>query len=163
MTEIQLCAAIREQLAEALKDIQHPTDDSRGREQLWKAPEIFNGYLPPKRSDETPDFPCVIVRPSEGRTETGQGNIPQDLVSVKFLIGSYGKDESDYEYCLVILRRIINHFRAFPTLKNLFRMQPEVKWKMPDEQAQSVWFVEAMTTWEIPTPLENHKEDGYVI
>ena len=161
MTEIQLCKAIREKLAVILKDIYHPTDDSRGRDQEFKAPEIVNGYLPPKRSDNIPDFPCVIVRPSEGDTEMDDGSRPQDITKVKLLIGSYSRDDDGYEYALVIFRRITTALRKELLLDEKFRMRPKIKWQMPDEQARVVWYIEATTEWEVPTVQEVLEDDGY--
>lgn len=162
MNDIQLCNQIRKKLEVALKDIYHPTDSSRGREEEYKAPEIMNGYLPPKNSDEIPDFPCVIVRPSEGDTEMLEGSIPSDFCTVKMLIGSYGRENSDFEYCLVIKSRIVNYFRANPSLNGGFKMKPVIKWKMPDEQGTPIWYVQLITMWEMPTVQEILEGDGYV-
>lgn len=161
MTEIELCKQYRARLSEVLKDIYHPTDPSRGREQQFKAPEIINGFMPPKRSDNTPDFPMVIVRPSEGDTEVQDGAQLQDIVTIKLLIGSYGESDDDYEYCLVILRNIINDLRSRPTLNNMFKARPEIKWKLSDEQATTVFILEAMIRFEIPTPQQVLEDDGY--
>lgn len=161
MTEIQLCNEIRSTLKLILGDIYHPTDNSRGRETEYKAPEIVNGYLPPKNHDDIPDFPCVIVRPHSGDTEMLEGNIPGDFCKVKMLIGSYGRENSDFEYCLVIKSRIVNHFRAKPALKKSFRMKPVVTWQMPDEQSTPIWYIELVTMWEMPTIQENLEDDGY--
>lgn len=162
MTEIQLCKAIREALDAVLKDIYHPTDSSRGRELEYKPPEIINGYLPPKNADDIPDFPCVIVRPTGGDTDFKQGNNPTEICSVKMLIGSYGRENTDFEYCLVIKSRIINHFRANPNLNGVFKMTPAVKWDMPDEQGSPIWYVQLMTEWEMPTIQEILEDDDYV-
>lgn len=161
MNDIQLCKQIREKLEAVLKDIYHPTDSSRGRESVNKKPEIINGYLPPKNSDDIPDFPCVIVRPSEGDTEIIEGSNPIDLCTVKMLIGSYGRDNSDFEYCLVIKSRIVNYFRANPCLNKTFKIKPAIKWNMPDEQGSPIWYVQLVTIWEMPTVQENLEDDGY--
>lgn len=168
MTEVELCRAIRERLKVSLKDIYHPTDPGRDREQEFKAPEIINGFLPPKRDQlHEPEFPFVIVRPSEWETEVDSGNI-QDTLKVKLLVGSYGKDYEDHEYALVIMRRMLTDLRMKPMLKNAagedtWKMRPQIKGKLPDEQATTVFFIELVTEWELPTPQDHLEDDGYAI
>lgn len=162
MTEVGLCKALRERFTEVLKDIYHPTDPSRGRTQEFKAPDIENGWLPPKRSSDEHDFPYVIVRPSEGDTEIDQGFV-QDVMTAKLIIGSYGEEPDDHEYTLVILRRIINDLRKNPLVGGIFKCRPEIKWKLSDEQATTVFILEAMIKFEIPTPQDNLEDDGYAI
>lgn len=162
MTEVQLCKALRERFREVLKDIYHPTDPSRDRAQEFKAPDIENGWLPPKRSSEEHDFPYVIVRPSEGDTEVEQGHV-QDVMTVKLIIGSYGEEPDDHEYTLVILRRVMNDLRQKPLVGGVFKCRPEIKWKLSDEQATTVFILEAMIKFEMPTPQDVLEDDGYAI
>lgn len=168
MTENELLAAWRKRLKdEVLKDFYHPTDTSRGREQEFKAPYVVDGWLPPKRSGNEQDVPYVIVRPSEGDTEEEDGRI-QDLFTSKLLIGSYGEGQHDHQYAMNIFTRIREDLRRRPTLKNAagvnaWKCRPKIKWKMPDEQAITVFFIEALVVWEMPTPQEVLEDDGYVI
>tara|TARA_Y100001001_G_scaffold59284_1_gene56101 strand:- start:11998 stop:12495 length:498 start_codon:yes stop_codon:yes gene_type:complete len=161
MTEVELIDLLKSRLQVTLKDIYHPTDPSRGREQTFKAPQIVEGYLPPKRSGETEeDFPLVIVRPHKWRTEDS-GGIVTDMLDVKILVGSYGSDSGDFKYTLNIWRRILNDLRQKPWLNDVYRMRRTIEAEMPDEQARDIYYLEAITTWELPTPQEVEKDDGY--
>jgi len=60
-----------------------------------------------------------------------------------------------------VLDRIINYFRERPVLKDLYRMQPNVKWLIPDEQPDPIWFAMLDLRWEMPTAQENLEDDGY--
>jgi hypothetical protein len=161
VTEVELIESLRSRLEVTLKDIYHPTDPSRGREQTFKAPQIVEGYLPPKRSgDNEEDFPLVIVRPHKWRTEES-GGIITDLLDVKILVGSYGSEPEDFKYTLIIWRRILNDLRNKPCLNDIFRMRRIIEAEMPDEQARDIYYLSAITTWELPTPQEVEKDDGY--
>lgn len=161
MAEVELLEALKRRIEQAVKDIYHPTDHSRGREQSYKAPQVVEGYLPPKRAGETEeDFPLVIVRPSKWSTEEMQGSV-QDLLGIKILVGSYGSDPGDFKYALNIWRRILNDLREEPCLNSKYRMRNSVPAEMPDEQARDIYYLEAMTTWELPTPQEVEKDDGF--
>ena len=46
-------------------------------------------------------------------------------------------------------------------LNDKYRMRKSIKAVMPDEQARDVYYLVATTTWEIPTPQEYEKDDGY--
>lgn len=164
MTENLLLDALRERLSDALKDIYHPTDDSRGRDpEVYRAPIIVDGYLPPKRSKDREDFPFVIVRPSEWDSVEMEGGYVFDILTVKLLIGSYGAGSDDYKYAVNIFRRIINDLRSKPCLNDTWKMAKKIKAKMPDEQAEPIWFIEALISFELPTPQENEQDDGYAV
>ena len=161
MTEVELIEGLRKRLEVTLKDIYHPTDPSRGREQTFKAPQIVEGYLPPKRSGANEDdFPLVIVRPHKWRSEDA-GGIITDLLDIKILVGSYGEEPDDFKYTLIIWRRILNDLRKKPWLNDAYKMRRTIQAEMPDEQARDIYYLSAVTTWELPTPQEVELDDGY--
>lgn len=161
MVEVELIESLKARLAVTLNDLAHPTDPSRGREQVFKPPQIVEGYLPPKRAGgEEEDFPLVILRPHKWKTEETDG-ITTDLLDVKILVGSYGADPDDFKYTLVVWRRILNDLRQEPCLNDTYRMRKAIQAEMPDEQARDIYVLEALTTWELPTPQEVEKDDGF--
>lgn len=161
MNEVDLIEGLKARFEIALKDIYHPTDPSRSRGKSFKEPQIVEGYLPPKRSGEKEeDFPLVIVRPHKWRTEES-GGIVTDLLDVKILVGSYGIDPDDFKYTLVIWRRILNDLRKKPWLNDACKMRRTIQAEMPDEQARDIYYLWAVTTWELPTPQEVERDDGY--
>lgn len=159
MSTVLLCKAIREELEVIVKDLYQSNDTRRDREQVFKAPKIINGYVPPRGNDNE-TIPYIIVRPSELNTVTENG-MNYDVVAVSLIIATYGEQEGDYEQSVVVLDRVINYFRGNPVLKELYRMQPNVKWLIPDEQPDPIWFAILDLRWEMPTIQENLEDDGY--
>ena len=87
MVENELTRAIRELVAEAVKNFSLPTKPERGSaEGDLRAPQVVNGYLPPKRTGQKDDFPFVLVRADEGATD-------QDSTEVKvsIIVGTYSE------------------------------------------------------------------------
>lgn len=94
MHSLDITDALVEFLSEALSEMRLQTKD----ENVWKAPMIFDGYLPPKQNtrarrgeevDEQEDYPFVIVRYLGEEDELFNRNTMQ----FRFLIGTYSKDE----------------------------------------------------------------------
>lgn len=159
MSTVLLCQAIREELALIVKDLYQSNDPARDREQEFRTPKIINGYVPPRGNDNDV-IPYIIVRPSECNTVTESG-INYDVIGVSLIVATYGREDGDYEQSVVVLDRVINYFRKKPCLKNKYRMQPKVKWLIPDEQPDPIWFAILDLQWEVPTVQEVLEDDGY--
>jgi hypothetical protein len=156
MNEIYLTELLRKRIEEAVLNMQLPTDADGN---TLKAPQVVNGFLPPKRSrgskDEFPDFPYVIVRPMKGRT----GNDRMTTVDVKLLIGAYTEEFDGYEYCLHIMSVIRLSLMQNKTLRtdggnSAFRLELPFDWEAPDDQPWPEWIMAVMTRWTIATPQE---------
>lgn len=147
MVENELTKAIRDRATEILSLLVFPTDSPNDEQ---RAPTVINGFLPPKRSKDDPDFPFVIVRPGEGTT----GSDGMSRVTVKMLIGCFSEDFDGHEYGLIVLAQLRTGFMQHPTLESRFRMELPFNWKLYDDQPYPEWMIEITTQWTIPTPQE---------
>lgn len=149
MVEILLAKALREKLGEILANFRMPTDNTNFPD---RAPKIINGYLPPKRSTDDPDFPFVIVRPTVGRTP-GES---QSLVSIKIIIGCFSEEFDGHEYALNVMTRIRTGLLEMPyyTLDNRYRLEFPLAWELFDDQPYPQWQLEMTTEWTVATPQD---------
>ena len=156
MVENELMRAIRELVAEAVKNFALPTKPERGAaEGELRAPQVINGYLPPKRSGSKDDFPFVLVRADEGVTDAECTE-----VQVSIIVGTYSEDYDGHEYCLNIMSRIREALCTLPdsTLANRYILQLPVKWSGYAEQPYPYWQIDMQTSWLILTPQPISKE-----
>ncbi|WP_106106649.1 hypothetical protein, partial [Escherichia coli] len=94
-----------------------------------------------------PEFPHVIIRPTEG------GMQPEtDEVKVKFLLGGFCEDHTGYEWVMALLERMMFHFQEKPLLEEKFLFQGDIRWRMFDDQPYPYWITEATGTWLVLKP-----------
>ena len=118
MVENKLTRAIRELVAAAVKNFALPTKPERGfAEGELRAPQVVNGYLPPKRTGQKDDFPFVLVRADEGATD-------QDSTEVKvsIIVGTYSEEYDGHEYCLNVMARIRTALCSLPGMVGSVRI-----------------------------------------
>ena len=159
MVENKLTRAIRELVAAAVKNFALPTKPERGfAEGELRAPQVVNGYLPPKRTGQKDDFPFVLVRADEGATD-------QDSTEVKvsIIVGTYSEEYDGHEYCLNVMARIRTALCSLPgmVLANRYRLQHPIKWSTYAEQPYPYWQLDMQTTWYIRTPQPIDKEEDF--
>lgn len=147
MQEIDLCTSIRTRIESVTASLLLQTDHG---EDALKAPQVVNGYLPPKRSNDIPDFPYIIVRPSNGRTD----NQSSSVCEVKILIGCFSEEYDGYEYAIQVMDRIRLSFMQSPTLDKKFRFEFPFDFTLFDDQPYPEWMLECTTRWTIATPQE---------
>ena len=160
MVENELTRAIRELVAEAVKDFALPTKPERGDEEgELRQPQIVNGYLPPKRSGSKDDFPFVLVRAEEGASDAESTE-----VQVAIIIGAYSEEYDGHEYCLNVMSRIRTALCSLPgmTLANRYRLQHPIKWSTYSEQPYPQWQLDMQTTWLIRTPQQIDPEEDFL-
>ncbi|HFW0127090.1 TPA: hypothetical protein ACIAQ7_002749 [Salmonella enterica subsp. enterica serovar Waycross] len=130
--------------------VQGPPYDETDSDIKLFVPTIFKGYLPPKSQpspDKPPEFPHVIIRPTEG------GMQPEtDEVKVKFLLGGFCEDHTGYEWVMALLERMMFHFQEKPLLEEKFLFQGDIRWRMFDDQPYPYWITEATGTWLVLKP-----------
>lgn len=150
MVENELCRAIRDLVADAVKDFALPVKAvGQNAEGELRAPTVINGYLPPKRAKAPDDFPFVVVRADEGTTDN-EGT----EVQVSIIVGSYTQEYDGHEYCLNVMTRIRTALCSLPsmTLKKRYVLQLPVKWSGYAEQPWPYWQIDMTTTWLIHAP-----------
>jgi hypothetical protein len=141
----ELTKALQELCREAVKNFQLPT---KGKE--LKAPQIVNGFLPPKKKDDKDDFPFVIVRPEECVSERGS-----EEIKVIIIVGCYSEEYDGFEYGLNVVTRIKEKLMTLPaeTLNRKYQLTYPIKWNMIPEQPFPQWQLEIETNWVTNTPM----------
>lgn len=147
MIEQELAKSLREFIKNAVKDLRLPVE----KEKKPRAPKIIDGYLPPKRSDNSDDFPFVIVRPESAISEYGT-----TIVTVAIIIGCYTTEYDGHEYCLNVMSRIRNALTMMKngTLDERYILNFPIKWDLVPEQPYPQWQLDMETTWCFNTPQE---------
>ncbi|WJZ69992.1 hypothetical protein PVP_XSN000013 [Vibrio phage PVP-XSN] len=151
MTELDLCEAIKAEIENATASLllEYEDFDEQG-EFKRKSPQVVSGYLPPKRSNEVPDFPHVIVRPSNGVT----GDNGYTTCTVKLLIGCFSEEYDGYKNCFLVLDELKRAFMEKGTLARKYRFELPFSWEMFDDQPYPEWVIEVESRWSVYTPQE---------
>jgi len=151
MIENNLIKALREFIKEAVKDFRLPVENPEPIEDGdIRAPQIINGYLPPKRSEAKDDFPFVMVRPEKGSI----GEVRKMTISI--VVGCYTEEYDGYELCLSVMTRIANALNTMPNnilaSKYVLSSDSDIDWELPDNQPYPQWELYMTTHWEFNSP-----------
>lgn len=143
MIESNLSKALGLYLKDALKEMRFKP---KGKEE--RAPTIWQGYIPPKRSVNDDDSPYVIVRIEDTTSERGQTN-----VTVAIIIGCYTTEADGYLDCLSIYERIRRALIQLPfqTLNGRYQLAYPIKGNNVSEQPYPYWQFEMTTNWVLKT------------
>ena len=145
MVENELAKALRAFIAGVVSEYRLPVKNGEPR-----APEVVNGFLPPKRSSVEDDFPFVLVR-----LEKGETNLEETTCTAAIIIGCYTAEFDGHEYCLNVMERIKQALCSMPfgTLANKYQLRYPVKWELPDEQPYPQWQIGMTTEWAFNAPV----------
>ena len=145
MIETDLALSLGIFVEQVLKDLRLPTKTP----DHFKAPTIFDGYLPPKRAMADDDFPFVIVRAEDGVTERGK-----TVVTIALIIGCYTTETDGYAHCLEIMQRIRTALCELPaqTLAKKYQLAFPITWNNVPDQPYPQWQIEMTTKWVFNTP-----------
>ena len=140
-----LTKALRELCEQAVKDFRLPTKDGK----TLRAPQIVNGFLPPKRSTDLDDFPFVLVRPEQCTTDR-----ESEEVRVNIIVGCYSEEYDGFEYGVNVVERIKEKICTLPaeTLAKRYQMRYPIKWTMGPEQPWPQWQIDMETIWIFNSP-----------
>lgn len=140
-----LTKALRELCEQAVKDFRLPTKDGK----TLRAPQIVNGFLPPKRSTDIDDFPFVLVRPEQCTTDR-----ESEEVRVNIIVGCYSEEYDGFEYGVNVVERIKEKICTLPaeTLAQRYQMRYPIKWTMVPEQPWPQWQIDMETIWIFNSP-----------
>ena len=136
---------LRKLCEQAVKDFRLPTKDGK----TLRAPQIVNGFLPPKRSTDLDDFPFVLVRP-----EQCTGDRESEEVRVNIIVGCYSEEYDGFEYGVNVVERIKEKICTLPseTLAQRYQMRYPIKWTMVPEQPWPQWQIDMETIWIFNSP-----------
>lgn len=145
MIETDLALSLGIFVEQVLKDLRLPTKTP----DHFKAPTIFDGYLPPKRAMGDDDFPFVIVRAEDGMSERGK-----TIVTIALIIGCYTTETDGYAHCLEIMQRIRTALCELPaqTLAKKYQLAFPITWNNVPDQPYPQWQIEMTTKWVFNTP-----------
>lgn len=140
-----LTKALRELCEQAVKDFRLPTKDGK----TLRAPQIVNGFLPPKRSTDLDDFPFVLVRPEQCTTDR-----ESEEVRVNIIVGCYSEEYDGFEYGVNVVERIKEKICTLPaeTLAQRYQMRYPIKWTIVPEQPWPQWQIDMETIWIFNSP-----------
>ena len=144
MIENKLTEALRDFIKEAIKDFRLPVENGEMR-----APQVVNGYLPPKRSGDCDDFPFVIVRPEKGTSDREATEI-----TVSIIIGCFAEEYDGHEYCLNVMARIRSALASMENniLANKYVLNFPIDWDISPDQPYPQWQIDMTTHWQFNTP-----------
>lgn len=139
MTPIDLMKSLKRFLEQV---IQHYSLETNVK--TIKEPQVIEMFLPPKKYNEIPDYPFIIIRIIDGEdTETDA------TVKVKLLFGTYSEDRDGYADVLNMMERVRQELLKQRILDKKYRMELPYTWKVFEEQPYPEWIGEATTTWVV--------------
>ena len=149
MVENMLARDLRSYLADRLNGFSLPSQAGRGEPETRRTPQIVNGYLPPKRSTATDDFPFIVVRPESGRTSPESTS-----VDVSIIVGCYSETYDGHEDCINVMAKIRQALIDLPcgTLSQRYQFDGDLSWSLADEQPWPYWELTISTSWTLNAP-----------
>lgn len=147
MIESNLSIALGLYIEDALKEMRLPSK-SKDKDVTFRAPTVWQGYLPPKRSARDDDAPFVLVRVEDTTAERGQTN-----VTVAIIIGCHTTETDGYLQCLSIYQRIRRALIQLPcqTLDGRYQLGFPIKGNNVADQPYPYWQFEMTTNWILKT------------
>ena len=145
MTANGLCDHLLKLCAAATANFRLETPDGRA----FKAPAVFDGFVPRKRAENGDDYPFVLIRPTGGRAGDEESSI-----QVRIIIGCASQEDNGYRYVMGVAERIRIALAALPDrmLERRFMLTMPVEWQLSDEQPWPAWLLSMDTTWTTRTP-----------
>lgn len=158
MQENELCQAVEDFIGQLLKDFKLPAfekpdgDEDNWNEQKTALPKIVDGYLPPKRSQSTEDFPFVLVR-----LQSSEATHEMTTATVLVACCVYSKLSIGYRHAVNMATRIRDALLNLPNdvLAKRFLLDGPIRLKNYDDQAWPYWQVDLTTTWKFQAPPIN--------
>lgn len=145
-----LLKAIKDLLTDAFGHVMFRDPDTET--EVYAAPAIFIGALPPKRSaKEEKDFPFIVLRPSEGEDDE-----EDSTAVVKLICGVYTAQE--VEGGVNDVMNMVDRCRRFlleqQILDGRYVLNLPVKWSLGDEEERNhphpFYHGTILTTWSVP-------------
>lgn len=154
MTKDGLMQAIIRRIEDVTRHMQLPRQtpidgyglgsDEGGR---FRAPRVHYNDLPGK-TDDTEDFPYVIVRLYKASTA-----VTEATVDVKIIIGAYSTDNDGHRYPVLVGEVIERSFSEHSTLGGLYRLIGPIEWVNIETQAYPQFALVLNTRWHISAPV----------
>lgn len=172
LVETNLVHAIAVFLSEGFKNFKLPReadeDEIKEGNENWqdwplRDVKVVEGFLPPKRSSDEDDFPCVVVRADGGSSGFGA-----QQTKVSLIVCVYSKDDTachGWQEAMDLKTHIQTLLQSMPdaTLERKYQLRGEISWSMSSEQLLPFWQLDMETTWVMPgaVPFPNEVERFY--
>lgn len=156
MNDVHLCKALGGFLEEGLSDFLLPLEHKADEPAVFRAPKIFQGYLPPKNSKgkkeeggRDDDFPFVVVRPDAG--STGDDGCSADI---SIVIGVWDSEFEGHLTALTLKEKVEALLLNLPnrTLEERFILETPISWENSPAQAWPFWQIVMKTHWTFRAP-----------
>ena len=117
-----------------------------------RAVEVYEGYLPAKRTDNSDEYPFAIIRPVSGRIER-EGT----SCSIDIICGCFGREETGWQFAMNMMRRIADSLSElhWGILQSRFILDDGMEWEMSQDQAYPAWVAVLHTAWTFRTPEDS--------
>jgi hypothetical protein len=117
-----------------------------------RAPEVIDGWLPPKTGADAEQFPFLIVRPRSG-TDAAQGADQDARATVEIIIGTYSDIDDGWTDVQLLIDAIRLSLGGEPVLAGTaFEHIGPLTWDLPEAQTRPQWFGTVTTQWTLPRP-----------
>ena len=162
MNDVHLCRALGELLEQGLSDFLLPLEHKDEEPVKFRAPKIYQGYLPPKRSKSEAgnddDFPFVVVRPDNGSIEEEGCSAEISLV-----IGVWEDEFDGHLTALSLKEKIESLLLNIPnrTLAERFVLELPMSWENSPTQPWPFWQIVLKTKWTFHVPEVVYPYDIY--
>lgn len=114
-----------------------------------RAPEIVDGWLPPK-TPEGEQYPFLLVRPQSG-TDSEPGADQNAKATVEIVIGTYSDSDDGWLDVLEVIEAVRQDVAAAPSIAGTaFEQTGPLTWEIPAEQVRPQWLGKVVTNWTIP-------------
>lgn len=136
-------------LKEELKEFTLETKDGR------KTPKIIEYFFETKRRENESDFPCVIIRPYNGKMSS------QSDIKINLICGVYSQDVDGIKDLVALMERVMKAVMSNYDISPKFKFELPLEWEISDDQPYPQWLGQITTNWNIPMVLQNFKKDYY--
>ena len=110
-----------------------------------RPPMIVTGWLPPKRSEDEPQPPYLIIRPTKGRDDDDGARI-----EVQLCLETFSEDADGWQDLTNVVQRVRSALTETRTL-GPFHLELPLHWQLFDEQPLPQWGALLTTTWTQPS------------
>lgn len=117
-----------------------------------RAPDVIDGWLPPKPGAEATQFPFLAVRPRSG-VDSEQSADQNATARIDVIVGTYSDTDDGWIDVLLLIDAIRAELGAAPTIVGTaYEQTGPLTWEIPEEQPRPQWFGRVTTNWTLPRP-----------
>jgi hypothetical protein len=124
-----------------------------------RAPEVLDGWLPPKETSDVERFPWLLVRPKSG-TDSAQAADENAVAGFEIIIGTYSDTVDGFLDVLAVIDTIRADLGEAPVIEGTgFEHIGPLAWAV-EQSARPQWFGIVTTNWQLPRPQRVVNAEG---